>query len=201
MLFEMEHVESQSGCYPSTEGLLQLLTSLVSSAGCPSDLGQASELSKFGRMRPGTTPYIEYVAYFVLPRALGSRAGDDHLPFKTGADSSRFVARALEVIEAVATRYSVPSSVAKLAAYDVELQHHAKMLDEASALMRLPELAKTLMLTPTEGGIKSSALDFESKRTTVPISDSGNVALSLPHLKSPGFTILADILSTSDSEL
>lgn len=201
MLFEMEHVESQSGCYPSTEGVLQLITSLVSSAGCPSDLGQASELNKLGRMRPGATPYIEYVAYFVLPRALGSRRGDNQLSFKTGADSSRLVARALEVIEAVATRYPVPSSAPNLTTLVVELQHHTKMLDDASSLVRLPELAKTLMLTPTECDIKTSAIDFKSKRTTLPISDKANIPLSLPHLKSPGFTILSDILSTADSEL
>lgn len=201
MLFELEHVESHCGCYPSTEGLLQLLTSLVSAAGCPSDLGQASEDNQIGRTRPGSTPYVEYVAYFVIPRALGFRAGDDKLPFKSGADSSRLVTRALEVIEAVATRYSIPAAASKIATYSVELENHMKILDVASTLLRLPVLAKTFILTPTESGLATAALDFESNRTSVPISDNTKLGLSLPRLKSPGYTILADILSTTDSEL
>jgi hypothetical protein len=97
ILFEMEHIESRFGCYPlSRRVLLQLLTSLISAAGCPSDLGKASELNKLGRLRPGCTPFIEYAAYFVVPRALGSRSADDQLPFETCADSARLVARAFE---------------------------------------------------------------------------------------------------------
>jgi hypothetical protein len=75
------------------------------------------------------------------------------------------------------------------------------MLETASTLLRLPHLAKSLILTPTESGLKTAALDFESNRTTVTISNNTKLALSLPRLKSPGYTILADILSTTDSEL
>ena len=197
----MEHVESRLGCYPSTEGLLQLLTSLVTAAGCPSDVGQESEQTKPGRLRPGCTPYIEYVAYFVVPRALGSRKADDQLPFKTGVDSARLVARALEVVEAVLTRYAVPLSGSKATPFADELKHQQNLLGAATALLRLPELTKSLMLTPTESDMKAFVLDFDSKKTTVPFSDNAKAAVSLPRVKSPGYTILADILSTSDSEL
>ena len=40
VLYEMDHIESKKGWYPSTEGFLDLLNSLVSSVGCPSKLGQ-----------------------------------------------------------------------------------------------------------------------------------------------------------------
>jgi hypothetical protein len=169
------------GYYPSTEGLLQLLTSLVIAAGCPSDLGQVTEPGKPERLRPGSTPYIEYVVDFVLPRALGSRKADERLPFKAGVDSSRLVARALEVVEAVLTRYSIPLSPGKATPL---------------ALLRLPELVKSIMLPATGNDTKSFALDFHSKKNPVP-----NGGIGVPRAKSAGFTILADILSASESDL
>lgn len=177
---------------------MQLLTSLVSAAGCPSDLGKASEVNKLGRLRPGCTPFIEYAAYFVVPRALGSRTADDQLPFKTSADSARLVARAFEVIETVLVHYAVPSSISKITLFADELKNQTKLLAAATSLLRLPELAKKLMLTPSENEMNSFVHDFDATRVAVPFSDN---TVSLPRVKSPGFTILADILSTTDSEL
>ena len=99
----MEHVEAIEGSYPATEGLLYLITSLVQTVGCPSDVGSA------WRPRPGCTPYIEYVIDFVLPRATGlTNTGKQALSFATLADKYRLVSRALEVVEAVIVRYIVP---------------------------------------------------------------------------------------------
>jgi len=100
----MEHVEAIEGSYPATEGLLYLMTSLVRTVGCPSDLGSD------WRPRPGCTPYIEYVIDFVLPRATGlTNTGKNPLLFGTPANKYRLVSRALEVVEAVIVRYMVPS--------------------------------------------------------------------------------------------
>jgi hypothetical protein len=68
----------------------------------------------------------------------------------------------------------------------------------ATSLLQQPQLTKKLVLTPSENEMNSFVLDFDATRVAVPFSDN---AVSLPRVKSPGFTILADILSTSDSEL
>jgi hypothetical protein len=63
------------------------------------------------RPQTGCTPYIEYVTDFVLPRVLKSKTKEDGIYFATPADKSRLVTRALEVIDAVLTRYVPPAAV------------------------------------------------------------------------------------------
>ena len=98
----MEYVESRNGSYPSTEGLLFLLSTLFSSVGSPPDLGSKH------RPRPGCSPYIEYVIDFVMQRIIGTKRNDDGLFFATPSDRCRLLSRALEVIDAVLYRYIVP---------------------------------------------------------------------------------------------
>jgi hypothetical protein len=198
----MEHIESRLGYYPSTEGLLQLLSALVTAAGCPANVGNDEE-GNVGRLRPGCAPYIEYVVYFVLPRVVGTRkAPDDKLPFRTNVDSSRVLARALEVLEAVLTRYAIPSFATggKVLVFVDELKHHKKAFALALSQFKLPEVTKKLMVTPTESDMNAFVMDFQGGQSTVPLSDAKS-RVSLPRAKSPGFLLLADILASLESEL
>jgi hypothetical protein len=102
IVYELEHVEAQSGSYPATEGLLYLLSTLVSTSGCPSDLGSE------WRAQSGCAPYIEFVTDFVLPRAMGLKKMDSGLSFASPADKCRLISRSLEVLDAVLSRYVVP---------------------------------------------------------------------------------------------
>uniref|UniRef100_A0A7S4W5F5 Uncharacterized protein n=1 Tax=Ditylum brightwellii TaxID=49249 RepID=A0A7S4W5F5_9STRA len=105
ILYEMEYIESQTGIYPATEGLLYLISALITTCGCPPDLRSC------WRPRPGCSPYIEYAVDFVLPRAMGTKGGGKGLYFASQADKSRLVCRGLEVVEAVIVRYIVPISL------------------------------------------------------------------------------------------
>ena len=108
MVYQLEHVEMPSGTFPATEGFLFLLTTLVKCVGCPSKLGCE------WRLRTGCQPYIEYVTDFVLPRATGMAKSVKAIPFRDASDKCRLIARSLEVIEAVLTRYVVPPAGPKV---------------------------------------------------------------------------------------
>ncbi len=108
IIYEMEFVENRLGAYPATEGLLKLLTVLFSTEICPSNLGAN------WRVQTGCSPYIEYVTDYILPRIMQTNAQSDKLYFATSADKSRLMTRALEVIDAVITRYIPPSQGALL---------------------------------------------------------------------------------------
>jgi len=214
---EMEHVESKQGCYPSTEGLLQLLTALISTVGCPSDVGSQ------WRSRPGCAPYIEYVVNFVLPRAMGTKSCGTSLHFATLADKARLVTRALEVVDAVVTRYIVPSPEPS-----TELSVKNNSIKESSSNCAL-SLIQTDILPPDETSPdKEAFLDFTNENvqtrpsTQIPMIDinepsnaylgeqplvvptngfpsaAPSQALSekAPRAKSPAFFVLADLLST-----
>jgi hypothetical protein len=197
----MEHIESRDGTYPATEGLLELLTSLVTSIGCPSDLGEASEQPKSGRLRPGATAYIEYVLNFVIPRATRSEMSTDPLPFKTNADFFRLLTLSFGVVEAVLSRYPMPVSFQDKSTQDV-MKHNTTLCTDINGLSKFPLLMKNLIKSPSENEMRCCALDFDKQQALVSsVSNVGKSAVSLPRVKSPGFTILADILSLSCSNL
>lgn len=132
------------GFYPSTEGLLHLITTLVSVGGCPSDLG------RFRRARSGCAPYIEFVIHFVLPRAMGTHQHDGGLPFRTLADKSRLVSLALEVVEAVLLRYVVPPANGSLATQSPTDSSNATMVAVQTVrdLLALRQLPTTFLFVP-----------------------------------------------------
>ena len=219
IVFELEQVESRTGQYPSTEGFLQLLTSLFVAAGSPAYLGKDS------RPRPGCTPYIEYVADFVLPRALYIQKESVSLPFRTPSDKYRLISRALEVIEAVLVRYTVPPPPATSPVPPLvdEKKNLCLAANEASQIFGLSALVEKIVVAPNENDNADFARDYRD--TVVPKfapitqdSDTSGQKLSsvetivtepqfpggeppVPRAKSPGFTILAELLSSSGSPL
>ena len=195
LLYEMEHVESQMGWYPSTEGCLEVISSLIQTAGCPSSLGQN------WRIRTGTAPYLEYVTDFVLPRALGTQ-GVSKLPFRVPGDESRLVTKALHVIQAILVQYSVPSQALKRSAVD----------NISSAVLGMPSVNERWISNKNDDGliddfenqtVSSSLVTPSSSQTSTggsAQSASPMVVAALEHIpraKSPGFVIMADLLSSS----
>ena len=214
IVFELEQVESRTGQYPSTEGFLQLLTSLFVAAGSPADLGKDS------RPRPGCTPYIEYVANFVLPRALSTKKDSVPLPFRTASDKCRLISRGLEVIEAVLVRYTVPppAATSPVPLLMEEKNHHHLATTEASPMFRLSSLIEKIAIAPNENDAAEYARDYRdtavSRITTIEVqhsNSSGQTPMTerevpggeppVPRAKSPGFTILSELLSSSAGPL
>lgn len=216
IIFEMEQVESRNGQYPSTEGFLQLLTSLYTTAGSPADLG------KEFRARPGCTPYVEYVANFVLPRALGTKKESMSLPFRSPIDKGRLVSRALEVIEAVLVRYTVPPPTITSPVNPLVDEKKAQQLaaTEASQMLGITSLVEKIVVPPNESDARDFSRDFrdavvprvaahpQDSTTVGPASSQANVEQRftvgeppVPRAKSPGFTVLAELLSSSGGTL
>jgi len=215
ILYEMEHVESLSGSYPATEGLLFLLSALISSAGIKPNLGASFR-------RPGISPYIEYIVYFILPRTvslpdtgtfnvppISKRAP---LPFASIADRSRLLTRALEVISTVIRAYVIPpppersdTSQGQNPTLDAVQTHHNGLLQkEKFGLISRYDILnikdeKHLNLEDIEASLR----DFREEWINIPISfpnhpyvtdkQAGETS-SVPRPKSPGFTLLSDIL-------
>ena len=151
---------------------------------------------------PGCTPYIEYVLYFVLQRALGTKRAGDRLPFRTAVESARLVSRALSVIEAVLLQYAVPSLAAngnRIFDFAQELKEQGKIQANASLVFRMAEFTRKLFCTPTENDMKLFARDFQSKLSSAP--DQARSAMPLPRVLTPGYVILADLLSGTESSL
>ena len=206
ILYEMEYLESQIGCYPSTEGLLLLIDALVSTAGCPQDLGKQIQGNDVGgRAQLGCSPYIEYVIHFVLPRVIGSDTSAAILPFCTYGDQDRLVALALEIIQRLITHYAVPlirpeSPIPRLL-NDNNIQDN---VSAASQLFRLPSFAKSLVIGVEETDMLSFRLDFRKNHLDqqgLLDVDSNVVSSPFPRAKSPGFMILSEILSLYSGEL
>lgn len=214
IIFELEQIECRAGQYPSTEGFLQLLTSLFVAAGSPADIGRGT------RTRPGCTPYIEYVADFVLPRALSSKKDTLPLPFRTASDKSRLVSRGLEVIEAVLVRYTVPPPVATSPVPPLvdEKKNQRLATNEASQMFGLSTLVEKIVIAPKENDAKEYARDYRDTavvRVAPGPHDESTFGQSpsvietvktepqfpgvppVPRAKSPGFTVLTEILHTS----
>ena len=197
ILYEMVHVESKRGTYPSTEGFLSLLVALIRSC-CPVTLGQGM------RLRLGCTPYVEYVAHFVLPMITGTGGSKmGKLPFRSKADEARLFAKATEVIKTALFQYSFASfpSVA-----------------QASQLLGQEALAAEVIVSHPASSTSNNLEDFTSK--TANSSQQGNSAMqgmqspppmsqnvrgaptsSVPSPKSPGFVVLSDLLAASDGSI
>jgi len=194
LLYEMDHIESKKGVYPSTEGFLDLLRALVSSVGCPSNLGQNL------RVRTGCTPYVEYVIYFVLPKAFGMNS-QSPLPFRVSGDRSRLVSRALAVVEAVIIRYNLPSSA------DLKLNIEAgvtplSVLGIQTVVDQVHVESNQINAKEVAEDFKSMTFDGANPTSTLTENDqsffiSGSSATRIPVPKSPGFTVLAELLSSS----
>lgn len=222
IVFELEHIESRRGHYPSTEGFLKLLTNLFVAAGSPADLGMGL------RPRPGCSPYIEYASNFVLARALGANKDSSALPFRSLTDKYRLVSRGLEVVEAVLVRYRVPPPVppSSVPPLTDEKKNDCLAISEASEMFGLACLIQQVVVDPDERDVPGFADDYRDLYVTRQVGDtvpdSSNVfptsastfsnqqseltqvageIPSIPRAKSPGFTVLADILSSSTGTL
>jgi len=202
MIYQLEHVEAEVGTYPATEGFLFLLSTLVKYAGCPSNLGSQ------WRLRPGCAPYIEYVTDFVLPRATGMSKNVKTLPFASVADECRLINRAMEVVEAVLVRYVVPPMSEKKTFDEIKAQYSSNV--NAARV--------ELGLAPIISEIFCSAEDIDEEDMTAAIQDFRNEMIysqedggmnaagqmleasfgkKVPFPKTPGFSILTNILSTN----
>jgi hypothetical protein len=212
----MEYVECKIGHYPATEGLLKLLCVLFSSSDYPSNLGSES------RTMQGCNPYIEYVVDFVLPRAMGGKKGESSLYFTTPADKSRLLTRALEVVNAVLVRYMVPDCITPSRQNEPSLvsenesmtqgtrssssdkkgdyMFKAEQMANKSAPKSLTLVHSSIYALPDEINVGNTEYDFTD--AALQSNTSGvNQAQSTPRTKSPGFYILADLLSLDGSLL
>jgi hypothetical protein len=183
---------------------MYLLTTLIKTVGCPSDLGSQ------WRLRSGCSPYIEFVTNFVLPRATGSLKNVKPLPFATVADECRLISHALEVIEAIIVRYVVPFNTEQLT-FDRFTNDYKSFLNMANAdlgvSLILPEILRTAdSLNADE--IKDAIQDFKSMyinpqdRTAAAMNPSQTSANNLvPLAKTPGFCIMSNLLSFNKSPL
>lgn len=210
----MEYVESTTGVYPSTTGFLSLLKSLFDIGVCPIDLGCS------WRLRPGCTPYTEYVACLVLPRVTGSKSFKDSspLPFRTSQEKYHVSALACEILESIITRYCVEppamdrtTSLYEIRSYNLEgamgTLSHARLAETVVAepyndkgqlllyqdFRRFSPSIETLSLVPSIQGYVPPLIPFTGKQNHAP--------LDVPAPKSPGLTILVAILSSNDSTL
>ncbi|KAL3920330.1 MAG: hypothetical protein SGILL_003317 [Bacillariaceae sp.] len=189
LLFELERIESKKGWYPSTEGFLELLNSLVRAVGCPPTLGED------WRPRSGCTPYVEYVANFVLPRALGVN-GKEALFFRLPGDQSRLVSKALAVVNAVIVRYDLisdPEPCLGIKAVQDNVRATNGMMDSRRVAEDFTDQVRTV---PTLVGTP-----FQGQSATPSASADATAEISVPVPKSPGFTVLAEILSPSREDL
>jgi len=195
ILYEMEQIETRMGWYPSTEGFLQLLKSLIIAAGCPRNLGQS------WRPRMGCAPYIEYILDFVLTRTLGIK-GAPILPFRVQSDQSRLLTRALEVLDVVVSRYVVPnaalkSSQGKKDTRDPMEKVYAKALQVLGIQAVADKTVAQDALVSTDP--QEWKDDFTNRASTNIVENGGTPATTksgLPGTKSPGFIVLADILAS-----
>ena len=225
IIYEMEYVEAKNGSYPSTEGLLKLLTALFSSSVLPVNLGRE------WRPQTGCTPYIEYVIDFVIPRTLHVRNSESGTYFATPADKSRLIVRALEVVDAVITRYtptmrslysraSEPDLVSENSLY---LENNAPIQSDQlatytvkgkdlpdSSKHRSKELFKLVDSSiyakeVNTQHIQHSQYDFINAPSQLrsgvsmesPMTDVQEKTIPKP--KSPGYRVLVDVLSSNGS--
>ena len=211
IIYEMEHVESALGVYKSTGGFLSLLKSLVSAGGCPSRLGSN------WRVRAGCTPYVEYVVDLVIPRATGKFGNCPSLPFRTDQDKNSLVGLALELVEIVVSSYIVPSPELKGKLLN---DCYKKSLECAKRKLGHEDLANAVVteppfsggdLYPDLGAIEvakttDDSSPFAPKSTLAPSAFANNSnpthrAVDIPPGMSPGFTVLAEALSSESTLL
>mmetsp|Transcript_36228 Transcript_36228/g.87235 ORF Transcript_36228/g.87235 Transcript_36228/m.87235 type:complete len:2423 (-) Transcript_36228:173-7441(-) len=188
LVYELEHVESKEGVYPSTEGFLELLRSLICSVGCPPTVGEGI------RTRTGCVPYLEYVISFVLPRALGID-GLPVLPFRLEGDQSRLCTKALDVICAVLIRYDLSQLPSNRNGQGQSTVSMVGIQDVADNLKtKLPKIDATSTMNDFRNSYNAQLQNASDNYATV--SDGSNGA-RLPSTKSPGFAVMFHILSSS----
>ena len=212
IVYEMEHVESATGVYPSTMGFLSLLKSLFTMGICPSNLGSN------WRLRAGCTPYIEYVMYLVLPRVAGKFKGFPALPFRSAQDQMAMAALSSEVLETVLARHCALSpsrdgTASTAAMFKEHFEIARKMLGHS-------HLSSDVFVEPLpdEGAIPvyqdfgcnpRSDWDAPSNVTnnaypsgaSTSLASNGTGTHGIPPAKSPGLTIIAEMRSPLDSVL
>ena len=208
MIYELEHIEAEVGSYPATEGFLYLLTTLIKAAGCPSDLGS------HWRLRPGCSPYIEYVTDFVLPRASGIAKNVKPLPFATAADECRLISRSLEVIEAILVRYVVPPVTQNSTLNEVR-SWNFENIKKASEELGLSSIISTIFCDSNnldQEDINDFIQDFDNvnlypqdvePNPTSAGSQMLEVSYGKPVIlpKTPGFSILSNLLSSNKGHI
>jgi hypothetical protein len=199
ILFEMEHVEAKTGWYPATEGVLELLKALVCAVGCPQDLGRN------WRPRTGCAPYLEYVINFVLLRALGLN-GKPVLPFRLLGDQCRLVAKALAVVNAIIVRYDVPACAlgntpvaSPLAVLDLEAAKEKDIMP--SSIMNAKDAERDFVNATASVATDSHHFASVDGNTGSITSSNMTTNATVPLAKSPGFTILVELLSPSCGDL
>ena len=175
---------------------MQLISVLISVAGCPSQLGSE------WRPRAGCGPYVEFVTDFILPRAVGLRGNG--LYFSTPVNKSRLLMRAFEVISAVITRHDWQAEEQFKAQTSFKAMSH--LLTETNCLSldeNTIEMAETKQdFEPNTSNASSRGtmeLDFKGAN----MNDGGaNIRnRSIPRPKSPGFYIMANLLSSLPDSL
>lgn len=206
----MEFIESHHGRYPSTEGFLLLLKSLFAVGGFPSALG--SNL----RIRTGCTPYVEYIIDFILPRATGRFEHYAPLSFRSIQEKNRFVAIALEAVETVLVQYHVPCTTIAIEPGDslADCLFHASREEAAQVLDQ--SIIASAVVRPHGDDVSALVGDFVNASTGVlghglpqgALSDNesfsplpSRTSSSFPLSKSPGFAVLATLLSPSRASL
>jgi hypothetical protein len=205
LLYQLEHVESEAGTYPSTNGFMYLLTTLIRTAGFPPELGSQ------WRMRSGCLPYIEIVTDFILPRATGSMKNVKPLPFATVADQYLLISRALEVVEAVLVRYVVPDSIDNFTFDQCKSQYQSflSVAKKDIGVSLVPEILRDAeSLTADE--MTNAVQDFKNvfvnqdsaalASVQTQLNDVSNT-IQIPRPKTPGFAVMANLLSFNKSRL
>jgi hypothetical protein len=204
----LEFIESRRGRYPSTEGFLELLSSLFSVGGFPSYLGRN------WRTRIGCTPYIEFVIDYVLPRVTGHFERHHPLVFRSVQDKLRLRTLALNVVDIVMTRYHIP-----------DLKHPLNVLNNATLAddlfqgsrnalhleLGISDLAQAITIRPHSDDIDTLMSDFFHVTATRQIGEIQDTSNSLQYLsqsqksvlpaKSPGFSTLVRMLSSDPQML
>ncbi|GMI45804.1 hypothetical protein TrCOL_g10948 [Triparma columacea] len=189
ILHEMANVERFSGSYPLTESFLTLLSSLISTVGCPTSLGSTFR-------RPGASPYVDFAVNTVLNNACNPETRVA-MNFESAAARWRLTARALEVVDEVIKRYAVPKMALEgqgggggdsgkegkkdVVNYSQHQNSHAQTLRQASSLGLSPhdifEPVNGLLasLEEFDGWVK----DFKEEWIQVPLANPTSTSLSV----------------------
>ena len=213
ILYEMEQVESLTGSYVATEGFLFFLHSLISCVGINSNLGASFR-------RPGISPYIEYIVFFIVPRIFKLNEMNSpffakiskcrHLYFASPADRYRLITRILEVVALILSIYMVPpKSDESFSSQDSALlesfQRYHQIMNKAAENLGLKLDGDYIFDASNKQNLNFEDLqtyvrDFREESVTVNApstslhQNNSNGALLVPRPKSPGFSILSDIL-------
>lgn len=199
--------------------MLKLLTSLFSSKVQPVNLGE------LWRQQPGCTPYIEYVVDFVLPRALGIGSSNQGLYFSSFSNKYRLLTRALETVDSVLSLY-VPTPKAhrhpneshviqentvmpkyqtldpngKVTKTFDDVNEFSSFLDEGPFRIIknaiIPSAIKEENQVESERDFREESLTWSIQNTNENQKTDQTAQNKLPRRKSPGFSILADFLSS-----